>query len=158
MRQPIISLLVVTLAVASPSLGYASGSSAGTVPASARQHSTNRGNTTQTQTIATTSSQPAVAEEPYNLGKALYSGKYRFGNPKLTTANIAEKKLRLVSLRRALPAAEREKLDSTELSKRLTNHEMNALEYYLGMRFGKFITKAPSWATTEPPPKVASAK
>jgi hypothetical protein len=157
-RQSITSLLVVMLAAASPSLSFASGSSAGIVPASARQLSATRANATNAQTLATNSSQPEVAEEPYNLGKALYSGKYRFGTPKLTDANVAEKMLRLVSLQRALPAPERKKINARELSQRLTNREMNALEYYLRIRFEKFITKPPSWAKSEPPPKVASAE
>jgi hypothetical protein len=151
-RQPIIFLLIVMLAAASPSLSFASGSSAGTVSAS-------RTGATNAQTIAThSSSQPEVAEEPYNLGKALYSGKYRFGTPKLSDANVAEKMQRLVSLQRALPVSERQKINAGELSHRLTNREMNALEYYLRIRFEKFITRPPSWAKAEPPPKVASAE
>ena len=159
MRQPILFLFVVALAAASPSPGFASGSSAGTVPASARQHAADRINATQaqTQTVSTNSSQPAVAEEPYNLGKALYAGKYRFGTPKLTEANMKEKMQRLVTLQRTLPASEKKKMNPAKLSQRLTNREMNALEYYLRIRFGKFITKSPSWAKTEPPPRIASA-
>jgi hypothetical protein len=158
-RQPIIFLLIVMLAAASPSLSFASGSSAGTVPASARQHSASRTGATNAQTIATyNSSQPEVADEPYSLGKALYSGKYRFGTPKLSDANVAEKMQRLVSLQRALPVSERQKINAGELSHRLTNREMNALEYYLRIRFEKFITRPPSWAKAEPPPKVASAE
>lgn len=99
-----------------------------------------------------------ITDEPYDLGKALFGRKYKLGNPQLTKPNMAEKMQRLSSLRRALPANERAKIDTTLLSKRLTNREMNALEYYLGIRFGKFITVAPSWAKSEPPPKVASAQ
>lgn len=157
MRQLIPFLLVVTLAAATSSPAYASGSSAGTVPASARQHSASRTNATQTAVIATNSSQPAVAEEPYNLGKALYSGKYNLGAPTLTQANVREKMQRLVTLQRTLPASEKNKINPATLSQRLTNREMNALEYYLRIRFGKFITKSPSWARAEPPPQIASA-
>ena len=39
------------------------------------------------QAVATTS-QAVVADEPYNLGKALFSGNYKFGKPKLTAANV----------------------------------------------------------------------
>ena len=158
-RQPIMLLIVGAFAAANPSSSYASGSSAGTVPASARQHSATRASATNAQTIATHNfSQPEVSEEPYNLGKALYSGKYRFGNPKLSEANVAEKLQRLVTLQRTLPAPERKKINAGELSQRLTNREMNALEYYLRIRFEKFITKPPSWARSEPPPRVASAE
>jgi hypothetical protein len=143
---------------ANPTLAFASGS-AGRVPASATRQSVERGNSVKAQAVSTNSSQePAVDEEPYNLGKALFSGKYRFGNPSLTEGNVAEKLQRLVTLRKTLPAAEREKLNPPELSRHLTNREMNALEYYLGMRFGKFITKSPSWAKVEPPPKIVLAK
>lgn len=100
----------------------------------------------------------AVADEPYDLGKEVFAGKYKLGHPTLTKANTAEKLQRLQSLRRALPAAERSKIDPALLSQRLTNREMNDLEYYLGMRFGKFITVAPSWAKSEPPPKAVSAR
>jgi hypothetical protein len=157
MRQPVLFLFVVMVAAANSSPTYASGSSAGTVPASARQHSSSRAGTNQTRVFATNSSQPAVAEEPYTLGKALYSGKYNLGTPKLTEANAKEKMQRLVTLQRTLPASEKKKMNPATLSQRLTNREMNALEYYLRIRFGKFITKSPSWARAEPPPEIASA-
>ena len=72
------------------------------------------------------SSQAVIAEEPYNLGKALFWGKYKFGHPELTAANVAEKMQRLVTLQKALPATEREKVKPAELSERLTDREMNA--------------------------------
>lgn len=157
MRRPIISLCVVALAATSPSLTFASGS-ASRVPASASRQAADRANFTKTQTLSTNSSQAVVAEEPYNLGKAIFSGKYKFGRPELTTANVTEKMQRIVTVQRTLAASAREKLNASDLSRRLTDHEMNALEYYLRMRFGKFIAKAPSWAKAEPPPKVALAR
>lgn len=158
MERLITTLCAMMLLAASPSLAFASGS-AGTVPASATRQFAERGNSIKAQSVSTNSSQEStVDEESYNLGKTLFSGKYRFGNPTLTEGNVAEKLQRLVTLRRTLPPAERGKLNPPELSKRLSNRELNALEYYLGMRFGKFITKSPSWAKVEPPPKIVLAK
>ena len=154
MRKALIALYVVTFAATSPSSVFASGST-GAPPKPSSHQSMDRIGLNKTQTVAANAAEPVVAEEPYNLGKALFSGKYKFGNPKLSAANVAEKMQRLVTLQRKLPAAERSKLNTTALSQRLTNRELNALEYYLGTRFGKFITKAPSWAKAEPPPKVA---
>ncbi len=159
MQRRFIALLVVALgAAAIPATSFASGS-VPTTTAPTRDSFTRAG-LRGVQTSAATSSDTKVliAEEPYNVGKALFSGNYRLGNPNLPAANVAEKKMRLVTLRRTLPAAERAKVDPAALSPRLTDHEMNALEYYLGMRFGKFISIAPSWAKTEPPPKVALAR
>lgn len=99
-----------------------------------------------------------LAEEPYNQGKALFSGKYNFGKPKLTLLNIEEKKQRLAALRKSLPAPEQENLNPPELARRLTNREMNSLEYYLRMRFKKFLSNSPTWANQEPPPKVATSR
>ena len=107
------------------------------------------------QPAATQTSRALVAEEPYNLGKAIFSGKYTFGKPRLTEANVEEKMQRLVSLQRTLPAPEREKINPPTRARHLTDREMNALEYYIEVRFGKFITKSPSWAKKEPPPSVA---
>lgn len=154
MQRPIISLCVVAFAATSPSITFASGS-VGRVPASASRQTADRANFTKTQTLSTNSSQAVVADEPYNLGKAIFSRKYKFGRPELTTANITEKMQRIVTLQRALSASEREKMNANELSRWLTDHEMNALEYYLRVRFGKFIVKSPTWAKAEPPPKVA---
>jgi hypothetical protein len=155
MRPPILILLAVAITAMSPSVGFGSGSAGARPPASATRQTLVRANSADAQVRATESSQTTVAEEPYDLGKALFNGKYRFGNPSLTPANVAEKMQRLVTLQRTLPRAERAKLDPEKLSRRLTNREMNGLEYYLGMRFGKFIAKEPSWAKAEPPPKVA---
>lgn len=165
MRHQVTALLIATLTGLSPSLASASGSVPGPPPSSSRQAVDRVNVATQTartartaQDSATKSLQTTVAAEPYNLGKALFAGKYKLGNPQLAADNVAEKKQRLMTLRRTLPGGEREQLDAVEWSKRLTNREMNALEYYLGMRFGKFISKAPSWAKSEPPPQVALAR
>lgn len=157
MRRQILVPFVVALAALSPSLSFASGSVT-TASQSASRQSMDRVSLKTAQATATPASRALIAEEPYNLGKALFSGKYTFGKPKLTAANVAEKRQRLVTLQRTLPAPEKEKMNPPELAKQLTDREMNALEYYLGVRFGKFITKSPSWAKEEPPPQVAYAK
>jgi hypothetical protein len=157
MRGRIMALIGVSFTVLTSASIFASGSAATQQKASASR-AMDRASFSKAQTAAAATSQAIVVEEPYNLGKALYSGKYKFGHPKLTAANVAEKLQRLVALQGALPAPERQKVEPTELSKRLTNHEMNALEYYIEMRFGKSISKSPSWAKTEPPPKIASTK
>ena len=146
-------ILFAAFAATSPSPAFASGS----VARPPINQTINRTNFDKAQTSVTNSSPTLVAEEPYNRGKALFAGNYKLGKPKLTSANVTEKMQRLVALQKILPATAGGKLNSTELSKRLTDREMNALEYYLKMRFGKFLTKAPSWAKAEPPPKVASA-
>lgn len=148
MRLPVITFWVATLA-AIPSLTFGSGSSTTRTPI-------NQSLSHLDLQRAQAKPASAIAEEPYNLGKALFSGKYRFGNPKLTAANSTEKKQRLVTLREALPVRERTKFDPI-LVHSLTNREMNALEYFVRMRFGKFVPHPPSWAKDEPPPQVASA-
>jgi hypothetical protein len=147
-------VLITALAAASPSLAFASGS----VSRPPINQSISRTTSERAQATTNNSAPVAIAEEPYNRGKALFAGNYTLGKPKLTPANTAEKMQRLVALQKVLPPSAGGKLNSTELSKRLTDREMNALEYYLRMRFGKFITKAPSWAKAEPPPKVALSK
>jgi hypothetical protein len=157
MRGHIMALIGVGFAALIPSLTFASGSDTTATKPAAHQ-SMDRVNLKTAQPTATPASSVLIAEEPYNLGKALFSGNYKFGQPKLTAGNVAEKTQRLATLQRTLPAPEREKIKPIELSKRLTDREMNAFEYYLGMRFGKFITKSPSWAQAEPPPKVALSR
>ena len=156
MRGRLMAFFVAALTALSPSLAFASGSVSTTGKAS--RQTTTRLNLNAAQAATTPASRVLIAEEPYNLGKALFSGKYKFGNPRLTAANVAEKMQRLTTLQRTLPSAEREQMNPAELSKRVTDREVNALEYYIGMRFGKFITKSPSWAKEEPPPKVASSR
>ena len=157
MDRRFTAVLVVVLAGAIPARVFASGSVPS--PQAQSRNSLSRFDVRANQSSTNSQSQQSqqkeqvIADEPYNLGKELFGGKYKFGNPQLSDANMAEKKLRLVSLRNALPAAERANLKPAELSKRLTNHEMNALEYYIGARFGKVITKAPSWAKQEPRPQ-----
>ena len=159
MHRVLTGLLIVTTTVIIPTPLIASGSvQTSRRPSDESLQGVNSNLHTERSAATTTSqSKVVIADEPYNLGKALFSGQYNFSHPRLTAANAAEKKLRLVSLQRALPVAERGKMNPPDLSKQLTDREMNALEYYLGERFGLVIAKAPSWAKKEPPPKVASA-
>jgi hypothetical protein len=97
--------------------------------------------------------QVAIAQQPYDLGQAIYNGTYKF--KKATVTHGPEKAHRLGILQGGLPASEQGKLNSKELTSHLSDREMNALEYYVHVRFGKFVTVAPSWAKEEPPIKVS---
>lgn len=155
MRRTINSFLLVTLLAASPTLVFASGSE------TAKPQVSSYGNPGADQAYSRTRSQtPArtIAAEPYNLGKAVFAGKYNLGNPKLSVLNIEEKRQRLAALRKSLPVAEKTNLDPAALSPRLTNREANALEYYLRMRFKKYLDNAPTWAKNDPPPKVTASR
>lgn len=155
MHHHIMALFVASLAITRPSLTLASGSEGAarstraTTPSfyssSSQSRSTNFAN------------RVVIAEEPYNVGKALFSGNYHFGKPKLTALNVEEKKQRLAALRKSLPAGEHN-LNPPELAQHLTNREANALEYYIRMRFKKFLSNSPTWAKEEPQPKVAFSR
>src|SRR6266849_3405759 len=81
MRRQILVPFVVALAALSPSLIFASGSVT-TASQSASRQSMDRVSLKTAQATATPASRALIAEEPYNLGKALFSGKYAFGKPK----------------------------------------------------------------------------
>lgn len=155
MHRQIAALLVMTLLATRPSITWASGSEG---PKPASHDYSDRLNLRNPQTFTTPAPHTNIAQVPYNLGKELFSGKYKVGKPKLTVANIAEKTQRLAALQKALPAREQEKLNPPALAGQLTDREMNALEYYLRVRFGKFVTQTPSWAGQEPPPTLASSQ
>lgn len=103
-------------------------------------------------------SRARIAQAPHDLGKAIFSGKYAFQKRKLTAANLAEKANRLFTLKNILPARERGKINPRALAPLLTDREMNALEYYLGVHFGTVIERPPSWAQSEPPIRVAGSR
>ncbi|MGI9087402.1 MAG: hypothetical protein ACR2HH_06630 [Chthoniobacterales bacterium] len=148
MNRKIIAVGIVALA--SSATIYASGNQA---PAS----STSRNGIERTEFTGARSgsaSHIVVVQEPYNLGQALFSGKYNLGKPKLTEANIAEKQVRLASLQRLMPASGQKQLHP-EMGSRLTNQEANALEYFVAVRFSKILNKPPSWAKQNPPVKIA---
>ncbi|HXA10102.1 MAG TPA: hypothetical protein VNW28_08975 [Chthoniobacterales bacterium] len=94
----------------------------------------------------------AVAQAPYNLGQAIFNGTYKFGKAKAN--HVPEKAHRLGILQGGLPAAEQKHFHPQELAGHLNDREMNALEYYIQVKFGAFVTVAPSWAKEEPPIKV----
>lgn len=156
MNSHILVLFGASLLTTNPSLTFASGSEGASRPtpaitpsfysSSSQSRSTNFAN------------HVVIAEEPYNVGKALFSGNYHFGKPKLTTLNIEEKKQRLAALRKGLPAEAQNNFDPPKLAQHLTNREANALEYYIRMRFKKFLSNSPTWAKEEPQPKVASSR
>lgn len=157
MRRTINSFLLVTLLAASPALVFASGSE------TAQPQVSSYGNPGADQAYfrtRTRSQAPArtIATEPYNLGKAVFAGKYNLGRPKLSPLNIEEKRQRLAALQKSLPSAEKKNLAPAALSHRLTNREANALEYFLRMRFKKYLDNAPTWAQTEPPPKATASR
>jgi hypothetical protein len=106
-------------------------------------------------TVAATP-QVKVVQGPYNLGQAICNGTYKFKNAAGT--HVAEKAHRLTTLLPALPAADRGKINPKTLSNQLSDKEMNALEYYIQVKTGKFVDVAPSWAKQEPPIKVTQAK
>jgi hypothetical protein len=103
-----------------------------------------------------TTPQVAIVQQPYNLGQAIYSGNYKF--KKATATHSAEKAHRLTILQSGLPEAEKKKINPKELANHLSDGEMNAFEYYIQVRFGKFVNVAPSWAKEEPPIKVSYTK
>lgn len=100
--------------------------------------------------------QVTVVQGPYNLGQEIYNGTYKF--KKAAGTHVAEKAHRLTTLLPALPAAERGRINPKTLSNQLSDREMNALEYYIQVKTGKYVDVAPSWAKQEPPIKVTKAK
>lgn len=93
----------------------------------------------------------AIAAEPYNVGKPVFSEHHLFGKSKRGVLNVEEKKQRLIALRKSLPNHAREKLDPATLAQHLTNREESTLEYYIRVRFKKYLNDPPSWADEEPP-------
>ncbi len=106
------------------------------------------------QTPVTTQAKIKVAKEPYALGEAIVAGKHALGAPKLSEANAAAKKLRLASLQRLLPASGQKQIHP-EIGARLTNREMNAVEYFVAVKFHKILNTPPPWAQQDPPIKIA---
>lgn len=109
------------------------------------------------QTTTTTQANIAIVQEPYNLGQAIYAQKYNLGTPKLSESNVAEKKLRLQSLQRLLPAAGQKSIHP-EMAARMTNRQLNALEYFVAVKFKTVLNKPPTWARQDPPVKITFSK
>jgi hypothetical protein len=61
-------------------------------------------------------------------------------------------------LQPGLPAAEQKHFNPQELASQVNDREMNALEYYIHVKYDKFVTVAPSWAKEEPPIKVVNSR
>ncbi|MGH8095197.1 MAG: hypothetical protein ACREIF_17305 [Chthoniobacterales bacterium] len=103
-----------------------------------------------------TTSNFVVEKGPFNLGEAIFTGTHKFRKEKVN--HVAEKEHRLGILRPGLPAADQKHFDPAVLASHLNDREMNALEYYIQLKFGRFVTVAPSWAKSEPPIKVVHSK
>jgi hypothetical protein len=97
--------------------------------------------------------QVAVQQGPYNMGQAIFMGNYKF--KKSAGTHVAEKNKRLSILVGGLPAADRQHVNPKALSNELTDREANALEYYIDVKYGKYVTVPPSWAKKEPPIKAS---
>jgi hypothetical protein len=98
----------------------------------------------------------AVEQAPYNLGHAIFNGTYKFR--KTNVNHVPEKAHRLGILQPGLPEAEQKHFNPRELAGHLNDREMNALEYYIRVKYDKYVTVAPSWAKEEPPIKVINSR
>ena len=105
---------------------------------------------------ANTATHVVIAQAPYNLGQAIFNGTYKFGKAKVN--HVPEKAHRLGILQPGLPEAEQKHFNPRELAGHLNDREMNALEYYIHVKYEKYVTVAPSWAKEEPPIKVINSK
>ncbi len=153
MHRSILVLALTAFFLANPNALRASGSQA--------PYSGSRGfgrpDSSNERQAANSAASITISRPPYDLGKAIFAGKYNLGNPKLSKANVDEKELRLASLQRLLAPAEAKKIQPTAWAPRLTNQEMNAFEYFLIVRFSKILNKPASWAKDEPPVKIVFA-
>jgi|KBSMisStaDraftv2_1062788.scaffolds.fasta_scaffold60230_1 hypothetical protein len=143
MRPLLITLHAVVLAIALPSLAY--GQSGTEVGAG------EPGNLHRPSPAAAMTPTVAIQQGPYNLGQAIFTGNYKV--KKAASTHVAEKDHRLSLIIGGLPAADRQKISSKTLANELTDREENALEYYLSVKYGKYVTVPPSWAKKEPPIK-----
>ncbi len=144
MRPSLIALHTVVVAMALPSLAWGQ---AGTEVSAGEP-----GNLHRPSPAATAAPQVAIQQGPYNAGQAIFQGTYKF--KKGSSTHVAEKAHRLEILRTGLPPAEQQRIDAKALANHLTDRETNDLEYYIHVKYGKFVTVAPSWAKNEPPVEV----
>jgi hypothetical protein len=149
MRKILIALHTIALAVTIPALVPDSGGQTmeATTPMPGQPGNLRR----EAPPVVSATPKVEVVQGPYNLGQAIYNGTYKF--PKAAGTHVAEKAHRLEVLRTGLPAAEQGRINPKTLANELSDREMNALEYYIEMHTGKFVTVAPSWAKKEPPIK-----
>ena len=155
MRPLLISMYAVVLAIALPSLASAQyGNPSGTANRPGSQEPVapgEPGNLHRPEPAASMTPQAAIQQGPYNVGQAIFNGSYRFKKPAST--HVAEKNKRLSILVGGLSAADRQKINPKTLSNELSDREANALEYYIKVKFGKYVDIPPSWAKKEPPIK-----
>ncbi len=152
MRQILLALHTVALAVTIPSLAFGMDQT----PDGSEPQPGEPGNLRRPPPTVSATPAIVIVQEPYNVGQAIYNGTYRFKKPAAT--HVAEKAHRLAILRPGLPAAEQQRINPKVLANELSDREMNALEYYIQVHTGRYVTVAPSWAKKEPPIKVAHAK
>lgn len=144
----------MALAVVIPSLTFGMGQTPdGSEPLPGEPGNLRRPEPTPAPAAAT---KVAVVQAPFNLGEAIYNGTYKF--KKSAGTHVAEKAHRLGILRSGLPAAEQARINPKDLASKLSDREMNALEYYIQVHTGKYVTVAPSWAKKEPPIKAPPTK
>ena len=68
----------------------------------------------------------------YNIGKHIFSGKYEPGKP---AGDATQQSPRLKQLQEKLPKAAQKTADLPALAGKLSNEQMQALEYYLAVRY-----------------------
>jgi hypothetical protein len=74
----------------------------------------------------------AVDANKYNIGKHIFSGKYDPGKP---PGAAAAQTPRLKALQEKLPKSVQKTRDLPALAGKLSNEQMQSLEYYLGVRY-----------------------
>ena len=74
----------------------------------------------------------AVDANKYNIGKHIFSGKYEPGKP---PGDAATPTPRLKALQEKLPKSAQKTSDLPALAGKLSNEQMQSLEYYLGVRY-----------------------
>jgi hypothetical protein len=154
MRPLFVTLSAVVLATTSPALAFGGmGPGMGyTTPKITSTTGIEPNGLHRESAAANTAPQVVIDQAPYKLGNAIFNGTYKFGKAKVN--HVAEKEHRLGILQTGLPTAEQKHFNPRELANHLNDRQTNALEYYIQVRFGRFVTVAPSWAKEEPPIKV----
>lgn len=153
MRHKLIALHVAALSMVIPSLAFGA---VGETPEGSEPVAGQPGNMRRPPPTVSATPKVVIVQGPYNLGQAIYNGSYKF--KKGAGTHVAEKAHRLTILQPALPAAERQRINPKALSTQLSDREMNALEYYIEVKTGKFVTVSPSWAKKEPPIRATKTK
>ena len=116
--QRIVPLLLAA-AVALPSVALASGSYTARPPKPPTAHE--RG--------------AKMDSARYDLGKRIYNGKLKLGEPQAAAATMQETRLR--ALQATLPEREKKSANLSALAGRLNAEQLDALEYYVNHRFAR---------------------